>query len=337
MNTARPEPGGGVGAFAAEMMELLDLRESQALPSWLSSRLQDSFPGSRHRELRVYPAGAARIKGLPAYEIFAVADDTSGDMPVPLSQDAALAETIATRRQLGLALPEGDARLLVLLESGDEPRYVIEVTGDVGAASRDERLRGLVAAAARYFERLVDAETDPLTRLGNRRVFHAQLDAGIRHWASAGSPHAFAFIDLDHFKRINDEFGHLYGDEILVHFSNLLRRSFRAGDRIYRYGGEEFALVFRVNSPGEEVSLLERFRAAVADYDFPGASRLTVSIGQTRIADGATPTAMLVERADQALYFAKAHGRNRVCSYEDLVACGAIRPKAAVRTDVTLF
>jgi len=95
--------------------------------------------------------------------------------------------------------------------------------------------------------------------------------------------------------------------------------------------------VFGVRSPEDGVAVLDRFRAVVAGYEFPGGYRVTVSIGQTRISDAATPAAMLVERADQALYYAKAHGRNRVCSYEALVECGAIRPKAAAKADVTLF
>ncbi|MDH5263539.1 MAG: hypothetical protein OEX21_02190, partial [Betaproteobacteria bacterium] len=192
MSGALGPASGGVAAFAAETIELLELRESHAVPSWLARRLSEAFPGSRHRELRVYPAGAARIKGLPEYEIFSVADDATGETPVPLSTDAALVAAISTRQLFGPAAAGDAGRLLVLLESGGEPRYVIEVTGDVGAAHRDDRLRALVAVTARYFERLVDAETDPLTRLGSRRVFHAQLDAGIRHWAKSSRPHAFA-------------------------------------------------------------------------------------------------------------------------------------------------
>jgi diguanylate cyclase (GGDEF)-like protein len=325
------------GTFVADVLEMLDFRESRAVPAWLGRRLQQAFPGARHRELHVYPAGAARIKGLPAFEVFSVGDDATGDTPLPLSGDVALVETIASRRQFGVAADAGGSRLLVLLEYGGEPRYVVEIAGDVGATHDDRRLRALVAVAARYYERLVESETDPLTRLGNRRIFHAQLDAGIRHWASSTRVYAFAFIDIDHFKRINDAFGHLYGDEILVHLSNLFRRTFRAGDQLYRYGGEEFAVVFAVSAPDDEMALLERLRAAVAAYEFPGGRRVTVSVGAARIRDAATPSATIVERADRALYYAKEHGRDRVCAYEALVASGEMRPKTAAAADVTLF
>ena len=82
---------------------------------------------------------------------------------------------------------------------------------------------------------------------------------------------------------------------------------------------------------------LERFRAAVEAYPFPGVGKVTVSIGFTAISDIATPAAVLVDRADQAVYFAKENGRNRVCGWELLVLAGHVRSKVAGSTDVTLF
>jgi len=163
------------------------------------------------------------------------------------------------------------------------------------------------------------------------------VDAGLRRWTSSGRPHFFAILDIDHFKRINDGFGHLYGDEILVLFANLMRRTFRAGDLLCRYGGEEFIVIFGVESGHGGESAMERFRAAMQACEFPGVGQVTVSAGFTRIAGASTPAAVLIDRADQALYYAKEHGRNRVCSWDALIAAGKLQPKAAVNRDVTLF
>ncbi len=84
-------------------------------------------------------------------------------------------------------------------------------------------------------------------------------------------------------------------------------------------------------------AVLERFRAAVESYAFPGVGRVTVSAGFARIVDATTPAAILIDRADQAVYYAKAHGRNRVCSWEALIASGELQAKATANKDVTLF
>ena len=145
-------------------------------------------------------------------------------------------------------------------------------------------------------------------------------------------------LDLDHFKRVNDDFGHLYGDEILVHFANLMRTTFRSADQLYRFGGEEFVVIFGVEprERGGEATL-ERFRRAVEAHRFPGVGKVTVSIGFARVADALTPAPILIDRADEALYYAKEHGRNRVCGWEALVAAGEVKPKPPPKADVTLF
>jgi len=143
-------------------------------------------------------------------------------------------------------------------------------------------------------------------------------------------------LDIDHFKRINDELGHLYGDEILVRFSQLLRETFRAGDLLYRFGGEEFVAVYGVEHEEEGATPLERFRRAVERHPFPGVRQVTVSAGHTRIPDATTPASTLIDRADLALYYAKGHGRNRVCGWEALVAAGELESVTPYR-DVTLF
>jgi diguanylate cyclase (GGDEF)-like protein len=337
LDASREDSAMAHGPETGDVLEMLGVRSSDALPSWLAERIGEWYPGARRRVLRVYPAHAARIKHLTTYEAYCIADPSRVESPQPTGVDTALEEAIRSRRPLSVSQWNGGARLLAALCSHGEARYLVELFGDVGDAARDPRLASLLAIAAKYYERLVDAETDPLTKLANRSVFHAHVDAGIRRWTASDRNYYFAILDVDHFKRVNDTWGHAYGDEILVHFANLMKRTFRAGDMLYRVGGEEFVLIYGVDPQYGGDSTLERFRRAVEAYPFPGVGQVTVSIGYTRIAEPREPTGILVDRADRAVYYAKAHGRNKVCCWEDLVASGEMPATAASSRDVTLF
>jgi diguanylate cyclase (GGDEF)-like protein len=185
---------------------------------------------------------------------------------------------------------------------------------------------------------LAEAETDPLTRLANRRVLYSQIGAGMALPPGGTRRRYLALADIDHFKQINDRFGHLYGDEILIHFARLMRDSFRAGDLLYRFGGEEFVIVYGVDRTEGRHVPLERFRAAVEAYEFPRVGRVTASLGFTAIEGSLIPVTTFVDRADNAVYYAKRNGRNRVCEYEALVASGALQPpQLETGGEATLF
>ncbi|MFY3385420.1 GGDEF domain-containing protein [Paracidovorax sp. MALMAid1276] len=143
-----------------------------------------------------------------------------------------------------------------------------------------------------------------------------------------------AVVDIDHFKQVNDRFGHLYGDEVLILIANILRSSFRSHDRIFRFGGEEFVVLLRSTTLSTAHKVFNRFRQAVQEYNFPQVGRVTVSLGFVSTARG-SPVEILGQ-ADQALYFAKEHGRNQVCFYDDLVTSGHLAAKVA-NDDVELF
>jgi diguanylate cyclase (GGDEF)-like protein len=142
-------------------------------------------------------------------------------------------------------------------------------------------------------------------------------------------------VDIDHFKLVNDQHGHLIGDEVLLLLSRLLRASFRFHDRLYRFGGEEFVVLLRCANDDQAHSALERLRAATESYSFPQVGHITVSIGFTRVGSTDSPGEAF-ERADKAVYWVKAHGRNRVASYSALVAQGEIIEDQR-RGDVELF
>ena len=164
---------------------------------------------------------------------------------------------------------------------------------------------------------LDDKERDVLTGLLNRQSFDFRLLQILTQQREKGNHSWLACFDIDHFKRVNDTFGHLFGDEVLLHFAQLMKRSFRFTDYLFRFGGEEFVVLFS-DSSNEGIHLaLNRFREKVASFDFPIDDSVTVSIGYTRLIPDVLPTT-LVDRADQALYQAKNTGRNRVIGYESL-------------------
>jgi diguanylate cyclase (GGDEF)-like protein len=122
---------------------------------------------------------------------------------------------------------------------------------------------------------------------------------------------SFLMVDLDHFKQVNDTYGHLNGDAVLAELGSILSTGLRESDVCARYGGEEFALILPETSVDGARTLAERLRARVASSTFPGGLKLTISVGVASTDDAALFT-QLTDRADQALYAAKQGGRNQV-------------------------
>jgi diguanylate cyclase (GGDEF)-like protein len=186
-----------------------------------------------------------------------------------------------------------------------------------------------------------DNERDPLTGLLNRKTFEQKITKILsaqhakQRVSDINKVYILAIIDIDHFKTINDRFGHLYGDEVLLLFARIMTKSFRGDDLLFRYGGEEFVVILNDVEVDDGVAMFERFRQAIETYHFPQVGKVTASIGVFQIVDIDIPAA-LIDRADQALYYAKNNGRNQVCSYENLVATGKLKPKQR-QSDVELF
>lgn len=158
------------------------------------------------------------------------------------------------------------------------------------------------------------AVTDPLTGLHNRRFLDIHLDRA----ANAEGTFSVALLDIDHFKRINDGFGHDAGDRVLIEFARRLRGAIRASDLACRYGGEEFAVLMAGADAETAFGVAERIRNAVSEALFSiggEALTVTVSAGLALSRGGETRSAIL-KRADAALYEAKRAGRNRVASAE---------------------
>ncbi|HLF98652.1 MAG TPA: GGDEF domain-containing protein [Methylococcaceae bacterium] len=193
-----------------------------------------------------------------------------------------------------------------------------------------------------YLELLNENQHDRLTGLLNRKTFDERVvkvieqARGLRQRAGDRGFLALAIVDIDHFKRINDSFGHLYGDEVLLLFARLMTQIFREDDLLFRFGGEEFVILLKTPDAGVCAKILNRFRAAVEGYAFPLVGTVTTSIGYTEIS-GEIAYAPLLDRADRALYFAKRQGRNRVHRYEQLIEEGKILPAEVPAGSVDLF
>lgn len=127
-----------------------------------------------------------------------------------------------------------------------------------------------------------EMERDQLTSLLNRKSFNSYYESSLTKASSnASSNFRLAMLDIDHFKKVNDTYGHLFGDEVLLHFSQLIKRNFRFKDIPFRFGGEEFIVLLEIKDGDHTITPLERFRKAVESYRFPGVGHVTVSIGHT--------------------------------------------------------
>lgn len=161
------------------------------------------------------------------------------------------------------------------------------------------------------------AETDPLTGVGNRRSFVQLAGAELKRSRQTGIPLYFLMFDLDHFKRINDSYGHAAGDEVLREFADICTRNLRGSDLFGRIGGEEFAAVITGKELRSVFGVAERIRKAFAGVTVqvgkqPQKIDTSVSIGVVHVDPLQDAVESGLEKADAALYRAKALGRNRV-------------------------
>lgn len=200
--------------------------------------------------------------------------------------------------------------------SDGEEREVLINADAIEIAGEACILAGVVDITSRkaleaHLEQL--ATTDALTRLPNRTRFFAAAEAEIRRAARNGRLPALLMVDLDHFKHVNDIYGHEIGDLALKAFADLATATIRDSDMVARLGGEEFAILLPETGPAQAEALAERLRTSVEQLRISaGGPRLTVSIGVATVLGGEAGPDPALSRADRALYAAKRNGRNRV-------------------------
>jgi diguanylate cyclase (GGDEF)-like protein len=186
------------------------------------------------------------------------------------------------------------------------------------------------------YEHLCRSNKDALTTLKNRRAFdleYIKLNSDMRH---DNRQHMLAIVDIDYFKEVNDNFGHIVGDETLISVASILKSFFKKDDSIYRFGGEEFILLLHDLDRQQAEKILNDLRKSFEDFCFAQVGQRTVSIGFAELVNG-YDAGVFFERADTALYQAKDSGRNCVMCYEDLVERRVIEPVHTREGSVELF
>ena len=180
---------------------------------------------------------------------------------------------------------------------------------------------------------LHDSRTDPLTNIANRRGLDHELTRIFSQRRRSGATFSILIIDIDYFKRVNDRYGHLVGDQLLKNFARCLANTFRESDFVARFGGEEFVAILPMTSLEEACRCAERIRSIISACQYKVGDleiRMTTSIGVKEVQDNETD-AELLQKADKALYAAKNGGRN--CSYfHDGTMCHRYIPAADVKS-----
>jgi len=257
----------------------------------------------------------------------------------PIVMFPGLVNCIAQRKnRMEEARDDGQHALWIPIWQNDKVSTCLEIVNNTPFSTQMLQVMEGILSVYRNYQSLLDySERDSLTGLLNRKTFdekfarmiHARssdqpstLSEGERRQQADIKSQWLAVIDIDHFKRVNDVFGHLYGDEVLILVANVLRASFRSQDRVFRFGGEEFVVLLRSATLADAQMVFERFRENVAQYAFPQVGQVTVSVGFASISQE-TPVVIL-GHADQALYYAKDHGRNQVCYYDALLDQGLL-------------
>ena len=155
-------------------------------------------------------------------------------------------------------------------------------------------------------------QRDGLTNLGNRRSF----DCMIKDWYDHQIPFCLILLDIDHFKKVNDTFGHLTGDDVLRHLASFMGKISREEDFCFRYGGEEFAILTTVKNEEDAYKIAERIRIGFEETPNPTGKKITISLGVTSYWKEDIKPENIIKRADVAMYQSKSNGRNQTTIYK---------------------
>lgn len=242
----------------------------------------------------------------------------------------------------GLTIEEKDSpkvQLLIPLRQANTAIGIISITSNDSLTAQRPLINGLVHIYENYLIILHENETDKLTGLYNRRTFDQKLNRLLldqkksalnnnnfkenKRSCDEGASAWLAGLDVDHFKRVNDTYGHIYGDEVLLLLAQKMKKHFRREDIIFRFGGEEFVIILASTNMENAHATLERFRTHIESFTFPKVGNVTISLGFAKITDQDFPPDIL-EKADKALYYVKANGRNQTCCYETLITQGKL-------------
>lgn len=268
---------------------------------------------------------------------------TWGPAPEIVDADQQLKNCLQSPSPLTYNLDDGLIRLLLPINCDGNIVGVLGLCSDESLSSFATLIESFVKIYSNYLVVFNESERDKLTGLYNRRTYDiklrrlfakkkykqeqaaALLDTKERRKKAKNNHVWLGVFDIDNFKQINDQFGHVFGDEVLLTISQKLKECFRNSDLIFRIGGEEFVVILEPVSYETANKLYDSFRQTIASHKFAQIDKVTLSIGYAKITGKDYPPEVL-ERADKALYYAKEHGRNCIYNYEELIKQGLLEP-----------
>ncbi|MBD8526265.1 GGDEF domain-containing protein [Pseudomarimonas arenosa] len=335
-----------------ELVKLTSIRDAELLEYSLLRTIQEILSPT---VLSLFRLSA---NGQPCYQMVCDAEHGPRVVAEPVVSARTLevaAECMGLRQGVRRRLDDGqELSVYPVVELRGFTTY-LEVVDRFGDAKEDARLiDGFLRFYENYCGLLDYSQRDQLTGLMNRKTFDESVfklfSSGDRFQLDAASPRAkddrrigahrgefwLGMVDIDHFKRINDSFGHLYGDEVLLLASQVMQRGFRDTDLLFRFGGEEFVIITQNVDRDGALHVFERLRQSIESFRFPQVGQVTISIGLVQLVPGKL-TPILLDQADKALYYAKQHGRNQVAVYQDLVERGDIDETQHTQGSVDLF
>jgi diguanylate cyclase (GGDEF)-like protein len=234
---------------------------------------------------------------------------------------------------------KGEYRVIYpVSNTNDEIIAILIQNTDAINTDKQRLIQGLLRIYSNYLELIEQTKRDKLTGLLNRETLTNEITQLLIKNSAQNQPlskqqspykndqrknndqvaHWLGIIDIDHFKSVNDTYGHLYGDEILILVARSIESSIRDYDLAFRFGGEEFVVLLQAHDIEAAQTAFNRMRKMISGHTFAKIKTLTASIGITQITNQMGATDVL-GGADQALYYAKENGRNKVCTYEQLV------------------
>lgn len=190
---------------------------------------------------------------------------------------------------------------------------IIYMVADTIVSYQSEQINFINTSNQRQTELIQELKIEPLTKLYNRTALAGALKSFVRKFNEGAIEPHMVLIDLDHFKVINDTYGHANGDSVLIRLSDVLKKNLGGIRRAFRYGGEEFVVLFDIESTAEVMEIMERIRIDFCGetYDFAPGENFTLSVGISKMQKNWDDTTWF-NAADEALYRAKGNGRNRI-------------------------
>jgi len=336
-------------AFVDSLAEITRHVDKEAIEKSLLQTLCEFTPSAEYRIYRILPDTTATTLALIAYAkngIVNTLDYEIKDTKLPEIFFHSISLAIETQTVQIINKSSDNEKIHIIYPAMDknDENFAILIQSCTDLDFEIQRLvHALLKVYSNYLELIDKTRRDKLTRLLNRETLDAEITRIlIRNNTSTHntlkSPsysesdarqttknnlYWLGLLDIDFFKKVNDTYGHVYGDEVLILVARLLEKNIRDCDFAFRYGGEEFVIILTSDNATTAMQAFERIRLEINHTSYANIENLSISIGIHQITNQINP-ASIIEEADQALYYAKKHGRNQCQSYEKLVSEGLI-------------